>query len=202
MKRSIIAIGIIFMFLTTGLTIVSAVKTEEVEKMEGASQNEDLPDLIVTRIWIETKYRSFDNEWDLYIHATVKNIGNAAAKSNEYPEHPDWWTAFYVNERKLFDSQWIHTLDAGESKDLTCLERDWPVNPFIECRIKVHTDWTDYVIESDDDNNDKTITQPISRTYYKNPLWLNQKLIENLFHLRIFGSNFINNLYQKFVNFK
>ena len=182
MRGKKLIIMMLSMFLTIGSTAVSAVKTEQIQKIDNGSQNEDLPDLIVTKIWIETKYRSLDGEWDLYIHTTVKNIGNAAAKSDLYPEHPDWWTAFYVNERKLFDSQWIHILNPGDSKELTCIERDFPVNPFIKCKIRVHADWTDYVVESNNDNNNKTITQPISRSFYKNSLESSQKLMENLFH--------------------
>ena len=201
MKLRIITIGIICMLLITGLTVVTAAKTEEVEKIKGASQNEDLPDLIVTDIWIETKFNGNEGFRDLYIHATVKNIGNAPAKTTE-PGHPDWFTAFYVNERKLFDSRWINTLNPGESRYLTCLERDFPIVPFIKCKIRVYTDWTNHVIESNDDNNNKTITQPISRNHYRNPLFFNQNLIQNLFYLRIIGSNFIKLLYQRFENFK
>jgi len=182
MRGKIIISIILSMFLTTGLTIVSAVKTEGIQKIEieNISQNEDLPDLIVTDIWIETKFNGYHGYRDLYIHATVKNIGNAPAKSTE-PGHPDWWTAYYINEKKLFDSQWINTLNPGDSKKLTCLERDFPIIPFVKCKIRVHTDWTDYVIESNNDNNNKTITQPISRNFYKNPLDSNQNLMQNLF---------------------
>ena len=202
MKKKIIAIGIICMFLTTGLATVSAVNVKEDEKTGDTSQNEGLPDLVVTNVWVETE-RGYGDYWNLYIYARVENKGNADAKSID---NSTWWTAYYLNGDKQLDSRPLETLKAGESTVLKCTKDDYLMFPILsrlmEHEIRVYTDSTCEVIESNDNNNNNTIKQPISRTHYRNPLFFNQNLIQNLLNLRIFRSNFIKQVYQRLVNLK
>jgi len=167
MKIKLLCIFIISMFLLTGLTTVSAVEIKNDDLR--ALNYDNLPDLIIVEgsISIETekRYDEFFHMyvWYLIIHATVKNIGNAPASCDE-PGHYDWWTGFWVDDKKLFDSQCINTLNAGDSRELVCEEEWSEFDRFKDREITVHADWTDYVVESNDNNNDRTISQPIFKS--------------------------------------
>ena len=190
MNKKIIAIGIIGMFLATGLTAASAVKIKTVNKLEILSENEDLPDLIVEKIWIETEYDNYMSQWNVIIHATISNIGTAEANYTG-PPTPHWWTAFYIDGKHV-DGDWIKELGPGESKNIVGVEY-YKTLDYKKHEIRVYADYLNRVPESDEDNNNKTTTQSFSKSYYRNSICLNQKLTENQFHLRIFQSFFIKN---------
>ena len=166
MNKKIICIGIVSIFLLTSLTTVTAatIKNDSLK----SSNCDGLPDLIVVEdsIIVETEKR-YDESQHMYISyliitVTVKNVGNAVAVSTE-EGHPDWWTGFWIDDNKLFDSQHVNSLNPGCTKVLTCEEEWGDFNRFKDRKIDVYVDYAEYVEESDELNNKGTINQPISK---------------------------------------
>jgi len=126
-------------------------------KTYGQEEPPDKPDLIVTRIW--TVPYEFRPGADVIIKAEIKNIGGAKA---EMDNPQQWWlTGFFIDGEDV-GNEGTYILEPGDTKTVD-ISYTWK-NDRNSHTIKVKVDYGEWIDESDENNNEKTISKDAPRS--------------------------------------
>jgi hypothetical protein len=159
MKKKIICIGIVSMFLliSIGVLPVIGIELKENSKMVNTS-NQPQADLTIGEIDYSLKKNDFNEDYHLTLYVEIKNIGNYIA----FSDNP-WKTRCYVNDYQFGDDFKINALNPGETKTASFVFSYWQLNRDTEYKIKIITDYDDVITEPDEDNNVIEVTQKIGK---------------------------------------
>lgn len=178
MKRKILSIMVVGMFLLTCITAISA----GAQKTQ-TTTSEEVPDFEITKIRMEREFTAL-NVWDWYLIVTIKNIGTKDFDPNDYEKNPEVWYRLKYPEdienppgdHPTYMGKIQKILKKGKSVDIRCIA--WVSVPHVQIphpgkyEYSVYVDENNYVSELDDiENNVLTKTFEFPRVKNKMSCW-------------------------------
>jgi len=170
MKKKIISLVVISIFLLTGFASAVEVNTKIETKSNSTLFREDLPDLTVEDIEAGCYHPNppCPYFWAITVSATVKNQGDIAINK-------EFWTKFYLDGSTVDDER-IGKLEPGQSKKIKVTGYYDQFDRFKKHELTVKADYGNAIEERDESNNVLTVNMRIPKNLNNNLL---QKKIKN-----------------------